>query len=275
MKTGKRGDIVPVGDFVLAEARERRFIGTLLSEGRTPMHLHFREGLLINIESWDPVYSLPAFALATELITMEEYRRIRETQLATGERFVDLLRKVSRADRPAILRLYETFAFVTLLSLMRENGHCSLAEGPVLADPLFMEAVTPERFAERLKGLAQGKAASSASLVRHGRIVVNDTSCGLDEGPVLAGFVRSQKGFVEHWGAVENALKSGAAHLEADRPLLLSAAISFALFIILSALILLCAPRSGVDGETLRQPDILRLHLDDRAQALHDRAFGR
>lgn|GEM_PF-3450705 len=211
MRAGPNDITVSLGEFVTREARERLFTGILFSEGRTPLYLHFRQGQLINIESWDPVYSVAAFALFTGLITTEEYGRIRTAQIESNERFLDLLKKESRADHMTLLRLYEAFAYVTLLHLIHENGAFSATEGAVAPDQTLIEAISPERFTDRLAALVDDQRTSRILILWRYDVAVHDPACGLESGPVATSFIHSSHRFPDHLDILEKALASPMA----------------------------------------------------------------
>ncbi len=278
MKPGSTDITCPIGEFITAGARERLFTGILFSEGTTPLYLHFRQGQLINIESWDPFYNLAAFALQTGLITREEYDRLRTAQIETGERLVELLKKESRTDHTTILRLHETFAYVTLLHLIRENSDFSAVEGAVTADPVLIEAISPERFTERLTPLVDGKRCASLLTLWQSDLMILDPACGLESGPAAAAFLHTGRRFPEQIAFIERTLASeanGKATAQPDHTGILAILLSFFLVLLLAGLTLLYADRRGQahDERTnaAQQIDILRgelIGITDRLAAM-------
>lgn len=275
MKPGNTDIACPIGEFITVGARERLFTGILFSEGATPLYLHFRQGQLINIESWDPVHSIPAFAIAAGLVSPEEYGRVRAAQIETGDKLLDLLKRESRIDHATILRLYESFAYATLLHLIRENADFSAAEGAVAADPILIEAISPERFTARLTALVDGNKTRRILELLAQDIEVNDPACGLESGPVAAAFLHTAKRFPEQFDLIEETLASGAATLHARRSGIVALLVPIVLLCIVWGLMILlyAAPQKQM-REDARAADLqietLRGRLIDAVRSLDD-----
>jgi hypothetical protein len=275
MSTGELDIRVPIGTFLATDARRRQLTGVLFSEGATPLYIHLRDGMVIAIESWDPVWALPALAVSTGLITVEQYRAIRVTQLDTHGRFLDLLLAATSVDRSQVIRLYEAFAYLTLLRLIREAGEFSMIGGAVTADPILIEAISPERFAERLVPLVEkGKTRRILELWERS-LVIADPACGLENGPISAGCIASSKRFSDYIEQVEKAVADKSAQLTrtvAVSPIFTATLIFLLFTLFFYAMILL----SSGPNETARserhtadhQIELLRERLDSAVRTL-------
>ncbi|HOW52364.1 MAG TPA: hypothetical protein PLV42_10020 [bacterium] len=239
-----------LGEFLTREARERRITGILFTEDPLPLYLHLRDGLIINIESWDPVFSLAAFTVSTGLLSIEEYRAVRTVQRETYDRFSDILRAQTTVDLALLQRLYESFAFITLLRLIRQNGEFTVTEGAVNADPVLIEAINPERFADRLTKLFEEEKTARILDLWEGHIEVDDPACGFENGPVATGFVRSPLRFREHLEKLETALAAGSIRTvrASTMPPLAAAAVVVLLFAALFGAIIFLAALSQQDS---------------------------